>query len=423
MLSKMRIVRGALSISMLLAVQSLALAQANFYGAPPPGDYSQGLGGNETGEPTAQGLGLFSKLPFKMNFALREGYDSNVFTDNSNPKSSFYTNFGAGLQYNFGSPRLQLSANLGGGVTWYYTRPGDKIDLNGLFALNAVYRATPRLTLTLGTSTSYLSQPDNTIAGGTNRQNGDYLYSNTSFSASYQWTDRFSTVTGYNLTAFYYIDSGLNDDLGHIEQTISQSFQWLLWPKTTIVAEYRANPNTYYVADLNSFNNFALIGFDQIFTPRSSWHVRVGAQANFLHNPVDGDSTYIGPYAESNLVYQLTPYSNIAWTLRYGTEASGLVDVTQRQTFRTGIALRYGFTPKLAATFSTNWLINYYDQAQVLTTSFYENIVDFSLGLNYKFNDHISLEVGYQFTIDVAPSDPGREYNRSVAFVGANFGF
>ncbi len=405
-----------------MTAQKLASAEGNFYGAPPPADYAS-VGDRGEGASKVPGLGLFSKIPFKMNFAVREGYDSNVFTDRTNPIDSFYTNFGAGLQYNFGGPRLQLSANLGGGLTYYYSRPGDKIDLNGLFSLNATYKATPRLTLALSTSTNYLSQPDNNIQGTSSRQNGDYLYSNTSFSASYQWTERFSTVTAYNFTAFYYMDSGLNDELGHIEQTISQSLQWLLWPKTTIVAEYRANPNTYYVADINSFNNFALVGFDQIFNPRSSWHVRVGAQANFLHNPVDGDSTYVGPYGESNLVYQLTPYSSISWNLRYGTEASGLVNVTQRQTFRTGVALRYGFTPKLAATFSANWLINYYDQNGVLTTAFYENVVDFSLGLSYKLNQHIALEAGYQFTIDVAPEDPGREYNRSVAFVGANFSF
>ena len=88
------------------------------------------------------------------------------------------------FNYSFGSPRLQLGANLGGGVTYYYSRPGDKVDFNGSFSMNALYRASPRLNLSIATTTSYLSQPDVSIVGGPNRQEGDYLYSNTSLSAA-----------------------------------------------------------------------------------------------------------------------------------------------------------------------------------------------------------------------------------------------
>ncbi len=394
-----------------------------FWGAPPPSDFGSNLG-DEVVEEDTDGVdfGIFSRKPFRFTFSVREGWDSNVYTTRNNAQSSFYTNFAAGVSYDFGSPRLQLRSNLGGGLTYYYNRGDDPIDWNGIFSLGATYQATPRLTLTIDTSTAYLSQPDLSIIGGTNRIDGDYLYSNTYLAAAYQWSEKFSTVTSYRFGVFYYVENSLNDNQGRIEQTFAQSGRWLILPKTTGIVEYRLNPVTYFDADLDSLGNFFLIGVDQIFNPRLTWNARVGAELRFNNNPVDGDSTYLGPYMESNLTYQFGPASTVGWLMRYGTEASGINNVSQRQTFRTGLVVNHAFTRRLSANFSTNWLINYYDQQDVIP-SFTENIVDFSLGLNFLVNRFVSLSAGYQYTIDIAPDAPEREYNRSVAFVGANFSF
>ncbi len=414
-----------LALGTLIAVQTGSMAQIALYTAPPPAGFSTDVGENETGiaESEAPSLGgLFASKPFVITLAVREGWDSNVFTTSDDPISSWYTNFAAGISYAFGGSRLQLNATLGGGVTYYYERPGDKLDFNGMFSLGATYLATPRLTLNIVTSTAYLSQPDLTIVGGTNRQDGDYLYSSTTISAAYQWTELISTVTSYNFTAFYYLDQDLNDNQGRISQTLAQSVLYLWKPKTTLVAEYRINPVTYYDADLNQLSNFFLIGFDQVFNPRFFWNVRVGAQLNFNNNPVDGQSVYIGPYLESILTYAVGKNTTLAWNMRYGTEASGLNDVTQRQTFRTGLSLNHAFTPRISAAFAMNYQCNYYDQDDVIE-SFVENIVDFSAALTYRINRHVSLQAGYQFTIDIAPESTGRDYTRNVAFVGANFTF
>jgi hypothetical protein len=411
-------------VALVLASVSTAKAQVAFYTAPLPVDFVQDVGENETGTSLAEapGLGLLARKPFILTFAVREGYDSNVFTTPNDPTSSWYTNFAAGISYAFGGSRLQLNANLGGGLTYYYTRPGDKVDFNGTFSLGATYLATPRLTLTVATTTAYLAQPDLTIVGGTNRQNGDYLYTSTTFSASYQWTEIISTVTSYNFSAFYYVDGNLNDNQGRIDQTVGQSIRWLWKPKTTLVAEYRINPVVYFDADLNQLSNFFLVGFDQVFNPRFFWNVRVGAQVNFNNNPVDGESVYVGPYMESIFTYALAKRTSVSWNMRYGTEASGLDDVTQRQTFRTGLAVNHQFTSRISGTFALNYQVNYYDQDDVIE-SFTENIVDFSAALNYRINRNFSLQAGYQFTIDAAPESTGRNYNRSIAFAGANFTF
>lgn len=422
----------ALALASLYAVGSLGAQQSrvptSFFMPPSPSDFPSDIGdrpgGVKSGSATnLNPIGLFESSPFKYAFSLREGYDSNVFTTHTDPISSFYTNFAAGVDYHFGNPRLQLTSSLGGGVTYYYTRPGKKYDLNGQFTLALVYLLTPRLTISGNTTIAYLSQPDTALYGNANRVNGDYVYTNSNIEGSYQWSEKFSTVTGYSAYANYYLNQQLNDTQSFWSSTIKQSFHWLLLPKTTVVAEYRANPIIYTGgAGMNSFGNFALVGFDQVFNPRFKWTLRLGAEQRFNQNPVDGNSTYFGPYGETNLAYQFGPASTLSWNARYGTEPSGLTNVTQRQTFRTGLTLAHAFTPRISANLGLNFEEDYFNQAGVINT-YNQTIVDIALGVNFKINRHISLSAGYQFVDVLAPQNITQAYVRNVGFVGANFNF
>jgi len=372
----------------------------------------------------AEELGSISKLPLLFSVSVREGYDDNVFATDTNREGSFFTNFGLGTAYEFGSSRLQLRTAAGGGVTYYYSRPGDKVDLTGNVSLIATYLATPRLTLSFSTYTAYISQPDYNVQGtsaSNGNQNGDYFYSANDLTANYSWTDLISTTTRYNITGYVYADSSLNDSQGRIEQTIGQSFNYLLLPKTTVIAEYRANPITYYQADLNSFGNFFLVGIDQIFNPRFQWNSRLGVEWRFTQNPTDGEGQYVGPYMESTLTYSYAKRSNLSWTMRYGTEASGLADVTERQTFRTAFNLQHSITARLSANANLGYQFNYYDQANVIT-SYYENVVDAGVQLTFNMNRIFNVNLGYTYSA-VFSDNSDREYYRNIVYLGSSANF
>ncbi|HET7239146.1 MAG TPA: hypothetical protein VFI76_08960, partial [Terrimicrobiaceae bacterium] len=332
------------------------------------------------------------------------------------------TNWAAGLSTRLGGPRLRVQGSLGAGLTYYYTRPGEKVDFTGLLDLRIAYLATPRLTLALDTSTAYLSQPDQTIIGGNSQQNGDYLYSTTTVLADYRWTERLSTVTSYNFSTIFYTQREINDQLGYLSQTVAQSVRWLWKPKTTLVAEYRFNPIDYFSADLDSVANYFLVGFDQIFNPRFRWSVRGGFQVNFNDDPIGGKSTYLGPYGQSNLSYQFAPGSALSWNLRYGTEPSGLAEVSQRQTFRTGLVLVQAITARISANLSVDYQANYYDQTGVIA-AFFENVFGIGAGLRFAITRLISFEAGYQFSADFAPDETSRDYTRNIVFVGISSSF
>ncbi|MFV0416198.1 MAG: hypothetical protein ACK5NG_07505, partial [Chthoniobacterales bacterium] len=368
-------------------------------------------------------LSFFTNKPFRITLSVREGWDDNVNASHTNRVSSFYTNFAAGVNYTFGSPRLKLSTNLSGGLTYYYNNDaGRKTNLSGLWNLSAVYSVSPRMTLSMGTSTGYYSQP--TISNPGTAFSGDqsYFSSNTYFSLSYQWTERFSTTTGYRIGAIIYSGNRVNDGLGNISQTISQSFNFHLWPTTTLVAEYRINPVTYFSADQNSWGNYFLLGFNHTFNPRSTWTFRAGAELRFLDRVGTGSQTYIGPYVESVFRYQLNPRSSIAWTLRYGTENSGTFNITQNQTFRTGININYALTSKLTASAGAYYAVSYYNQKNVVAP-FYQNALEAFVGLRYALNQRVSFSAGYRYSGVLAQKQQDREYYRNVVYVGVNTNF
>ena len=368
-------------------------------------------------------LGFLGDKPFDFTLSIREGFDSNVNTTKTDPQQSFYTNAAVGVSYSAGSPRFQLQSNLSLGYTLYTnSEVTDPDRFNGLWDLSALYTVTPRLTLSLATSTGYYSQPNVAVPGTNISQQGDYISSGTTFTVLYQWAERFSTTTSYSFNALVYVDETLNQDQGRITQVFAQAFNFLFWPTTTIVGEYRISPTTYFDADLNTLDQYFLVGWDHVFSPRASWNTRLGAQFNILDNPVDGTGTYIGPYGETALNYQYGQYSRLSFTMRYGTEAAGLNNVTQRQSFRAGIGVVQGWTPRLSFSGGLFYGVNYYDQANVIDT-FYENIFEGNLGVNYEFNRFLSLSAGYSYTGVLAPEAQSREYNRNIIFVGLNTTF
>jgi opacity protein-like surface antigen len=147
--------------------------------------------------------------------------------------------------------------------------------------------------------------------------------------------------------------------------------------------------------------------------------VRAGLQTNFNDDPVGGSSTYFGPYGQSSLSYQFGPASALSWTLRYGTEPSGLAEVSQRQTFRTGLVVVHAITARISASLNADYQRNYYDQAGVIDP-FFENVFGLGAGLKFAVTRLIALEAGYQFSADLAPDDASREYTRNVVFVGVS---
>ena len=366
-------------------------------------------------------LAIFESSPFTYLFNVNEGYNSNFYATHYNPQATWFTNWQAQVNYKFGGPRLQLTSSLGAGVTYNYN-VSQGLQFNGRFTLAAVYLATPRLTISANTSTGFQPQQNGGGANFANQFTGSMFYTNTSLQAAYQWSEKFSTVTSYVGNVNYYFNQQGSNQQGNNSQsfwqsTITQSFNWLLLPKTTITAQYLATPTIFYGnSGLNNFGNGVQVGFTQIFNPRLRWTLLGGAQVNT--NPMR-----VLPSGQTSFTYQFGPASSLIWNAQLGTQAPSINGVGMTPTFSSGLVVNHAFTPRISANLGFNFQEMMYGNQAGVTNSFNQTTFNVNLAVNYKINRHISLGAGCQYTDVLAPKNVTYGYSQYNPFVGANFSF
>jgi hypothetical protein len=376
------------------------------------------------------GEGRFNRRPFRFSFAVYEGYNSNVNTSNRDQIESLYTQVAAGVSYEFGSSRLQLTTGLGAAFSFYYNNAdlqNDGIFPTINFTLGANYAATPRLDLSLNTYTAFLSQPNFTIAGAPTRYDGDYIISSTTVGAKYLWMPKFATETTYTPVFYYFTDENQNDVQGRFEQTIGQQFLFLWKPTTALVLEYDFNTRNYYTAkNLDSIGNYLLGGFDHTLNPRSTLTVRGGVEQRFNQNPYGGTDVYVGPYASANFNYALGKDTTVGLQTRYGTTASGFSNYNQAEQFLLGVNAAHQFTRRIGANAFFNYQNNFYDQpgSRGAAPDFYDNIFNTGFNASFLVYRNWSLLAGYAFTSLVSTDTFfERDYTQNIVYIGTEVDF
>lgn len=412
------------------AVSDTDLAAGNTLPDPATGSSFTSVG-NEAGQELPDiGAGRFSKGPFRYSFAVYEGYNSNVNTQNSGGVASLYTEVAAGIGYEFGGSRLQLNVDLGAALTFYYNN--NQLQNNGLFPtvnliVGANYAASERLDLSFTTATSLLSQPNFTVAGAPDTDQGEYIISDTTFGAKYLWLPKLATETTYNPLIFYYLDPSTQaTDFSRVEQTIGQQFLFLWKPTTSLVVEYRFNTRNYFVAkNYDSIGNYALLGFDHTLNPRSTLTFRGGAEQRINQNPdTTGTNNYIGPFGELNFNYALGRDTTVGLQTRYGTTASGLTNYNQGQQLLFGLNAAHQFTRRIGANVFLNYQNNYYTQPDSTQPDFYDNVFNTGLNVSFQINRVWSLLAGYTFTTLISTNEQQqKDYTQNIAFIGTEIDF
>jgi len=373
------------------------------------------------------GTGNFSHFPFRLSASVRGGYDDNVTTSKIDPQDSFFTNAGVLLNYDFGSPRTQMSLQAGAGVTYYWDHiqnagvDNNDYDINTNLSFSLTYKATPRLTLSTVDYVTYQTEPDFALAQGINRRSGNFFYTQDKGTVIYLWAPRFSTATSYTLGALRYDESSIAFFEDRIENTFGNEFRFLLWPTTTLVGEYRFQIVSYESINRDSTTNFALAGFDHNFNPRLNMSFRGGAE----FRDYDVGASRSSPYFESTVNYAVGKQTSVSWTARYAIEEPDILLNPSRETFRTGLQAKHDFTPRISGSLGA-----YYEHddfqgintVSVISPAFTEESVDVALSLRYTLNHYFGIEAGYNHT-EVWSDVVLREYSRNRYWAGLNLIF
>lgn len=387
---------------------------------------------------TDLGVGKFATFPLHVSVTVRGGYDDNVNLSSFDEQGSLFTSGQLGLTYNFGSPRTILSLSAGGGVTYYFdgrdddgfgSDNSDNFDVNGFIAFAVTHKATPRLTLAANTYATYQSRPDfQTFNFGTisfSRQSQNYFFTVNKFSLGYAWTPRFSTVSSYTLGYTDYDDRVVSRFQDRFEHTIGNEFRFLVWPTTSLIAEYRFGI-VDYVEDStrNSTSHFFLAGVDHSFSPRFNLSARGGIEVRSYDQSDlfgrSGDQT--SPYGEFTLNYAIAQNTSVSWTNRYSIAESYLPELLNSTSYRTALALKHSFTPRISAGLNFAYENDDYD-GNANANGFTEDAIDVLLWARYSINRTWSVDVGYNHTEVISGDALFRDYTRNRVYGGVTFTF
>lgn len=383
----------------------------------PPGALAGTTDGTDNGQSVITG-GIPTPR-FRATVQVSEGYNDNVYTTADSQKtSSGFTNAVANVFADLGNDRTVFTLGMGGGLTYYYDRPGDKADKLANVTLNIVYKATDQLTLSFNSYNTYQVQPQFDLMVEQNRVNGQYYYTSQAFSAAYQWTRRFSTVTGYQVTGIFYEEAAVKQTNDYVQQTFSEQLQYLVLPTTTAVAEYRFGLVNYmYDPALNVTTNYFLAGLNHSFSPKFTMSLRAGGE---IQNQNSGGVSS-SPYAEFTTSYQYQRYSNLQAYANYGFQYSNLALAQSDKALRLGITINQAITPKLIA--SLGFFYEHDDYSTTSTVPGYtEDTLNVNVGLNYAVTPRLSLQASYQHT-SLLSNNAGLQYDQNIVSAGATYSF
>ncbi|MEP6672966.1 MAG: hypothetical protein ABJF10_27635, partial [Chthoniobacter sp.] len=210
----------------------------------------------------------------------------------------------------FANRRTLFTFDVGGGVDYYWNRPGKKADYTGNLSLVYLRRLTGRAQFTTSLDMSYQSQPDFSQPNTPSSSNaGSYLTTNIKTDLSYRLTPRFSTVTSVSYSAVSYAEKTQNSS-NYATTTYGTELRYLFSPRLTVVGEAR------YSADMHANNSaldtttyFLLLGGDLTLSRRFTASLRLGDQVQSFQNQgnqVDqGGGSGSSPYLEATLNYRL----------------------------------------------------------------------------------------------------------------------
>lgn len=358
-----------------------------------------------------------SLFPVLISLGAHAGYDTNSRTT-SNSEGSFFTSQELTLSYDRLRGPTEIDLVAGMATVERFSRG---TDVNAFFDLSLTHNVSQRLSLSGGIDLAYRAEPDFSSDAGPNARQGNYFTSSDRIAASYQWTERWSTVTSYSFRVIRYENSEAAFFTDREEHGFGEELRFELGRHTVLVGDYRLLLVNYDSFPRDSTTHSALVGAEQTFTPRLTAQARAGASFRSFET---GENS-VDPDFEGSVDYALARYSSLSWNMRYGVEEPSVQDALSRKTLRTGLQLNYGFTSKLSSALG---LFYHHDETMGGTTTltagptFSTDAVDLSLSARYQLTSHLDMDAGFQHS-EVSSGGQDTSYSRNRYTFGINFTF
>ena len=408
--------------------------------------------------------------PWTLSVALQGFYDDNI---NSAPSGAgkidtfgFEVDPGVSFNYNF-QDQTTFSLSYLYGFKYYDKQPPgntDHYDQTHTFNLLFNHAFSERYRLSLGDSFVIGQEPDFLRSGNFystyQRIPGDNIRNYGSITFDGQLSQTFGVQVGYANSLYDYKDSGAvvvdvggvpigvgqpgvlpptgpsrSGTLDRIEHTIHVDGRWQFAPDTVGILGY-AYGQTDYTGDepvgvdgagnvlmsrvRNSRSHYGYLGVDHTFRPDFTGSLRAGARVIDFYNDPTSNSD-VTPYVMGTLRYNYQPHSFVEAGFSYDRAATDMFTVDQNGSITTDtdtaglwVTLNHAITPKLIGSIIGQIQDSMYNGGTLNNKS--ELYYVLGLNLEYKFTQHFSTSVGYNF--DKLDSDIGRSFDRNRVYLG-----
>lgn len=356
--------------------------------------------------------------PYTISVNLREEYDDNINTTSSNEEGSFKTIISPEFIFKYPMDRTVFSFSYLFDATYYNDREGDPWDLSHVVTGRISHKFTDRFEIDFRERFKFSAQPELGNGINVNRRLGDGYTNDLSLDATYAWTERFSTVTGYNNTITSYDDRNIAFINDYIKHGFTQDFRLSVLPTTTAVAAYAFDTFDYDQNPRDYSTHILTVGADHYLLREWLLSGRVGAEFLVNDNPLLDDN--IGPYANIKTVWNFLPKSSLTAGYTYRTQVTDAAAFGNQQTHTFEIGVSHAWTKRFSTGFGLQYQAASFEQNQALIAvndTFYENTIGLQLKAAYAWTDWLSTEVGYTHTTNNSDIF-GREYYRNQVYVG-----
>jgi hypothetical protein len=385
-------------------------------------------------DPSSLGIDASTTRKFyTLTASLREIYDDNVNTSNTNQKASFETDFTPSVLVDFPGTDGDFSARYTFGLTYYTVGPdntGNGGSSNGATSDSAEFEMThellgqythsfsDRFQLSLVEDLRYFTEPGILESTGTNYQDGPYISSNLNGTLTAQWSPLISSTLTYANTVVQYQDSTVGDNQNSVENTGSISVGYALLPKITTSAGVLLDDITYDTADRGYTTYTLFLGTAWQALPSLSLSARGGAT---YIEPSQGQAS-IAPYAALTVIWTLGARSTLSFNYAHEVTPSDEVGADGQLSDRFSASFAYQITPRLSShldgVFTASTISNGLDTSgQSGLNSYQENVYEVDAGLGYQYNSYLGLDFGVTLS-GVSSNISNNNYTRDETYVG-----
>lgn len=410
----------------------------------------------------AMGMGDNSKN-WSVSATLRGFYDDNYTTSPSSTPGGVRDSFGVlirpSVAYSLPLDNTSLGLRYTFGATWYEDRSkqssqNDPWDMSHELAAFLNHSFSERTSIDVMNSFVISQEPELLQSGPLAtpyRIEGDNIRNHGEIAFNGTLTKKLKYVLGYQNTYYDYENSGgfvtpgapasvtasLSGILDRMEHQILANLRLQAAPKTVALVGYNYGQVKYSsdevianlsqtVTDLvtsefrDNRSHYLYAGIEQNFSKELTLSARLGAQMiQYVNDPASEDKTT--PYINVNLTYAYRPTSTLTFGFTHSRnqtdviapDANGLITQDQESTVFYG-NLNHRFTPKLSGNISGQWQVSEFNGGSFDGKN--DTYMDIGGNLNYRFNRHLTGEMGYTFS--QLTSDAGRGYDRNRIFLG-----